>query len=179
MKSILITFAIGSSLLAGCSAKPVLPVAEPNPPVAAVQQDIDAHKDIPITWGGVILKIRNADDKSEIEIITKRITSSTRPIEGDQTLGRFIAKVDGFLDPAIYSKGREVSIYGTISGQESRKVDDYDYSYPILSVTEHHLWPERVEYNDRYYDNYWYGHHYRPHYYHHHQSRSIQNIKKH
>ena len=80
-----------SSTIYGCSSKPVLPVAEPNPPVAAVQQDITAHRDHPITWGGVILETNNTKNQSEVLIITKRLTSSTRPIESDQTLGRFIA----------------------------------------------------------------------------------------
>ncbi len=179
MKTVFIIVVLGSTVLGGCSAKPVLPVAAPNPPVAAVQQDIAAYKDTHITWGGVILETNNADNQSEIVIITKRITASTRPIEGDQTLGRFIAKVDGFLDPAIYSKGREMSVYGTISGQETRKVDDFDYRYPVVKVNEHYLWPVRVNYNnDGYYDNYWYGPYYRPYPYHY-QHRSIQSIQKH
>ncbi|VAW95658.1 hypothetical protein MNBD_GAMMA21-1510 [hydrothermal vent metagenome] len=168
MKIILSILGLGSTLLVGCSAKPVLPVAEPNPPVAAVQQDINAHKDIAITWGGVILETNNADEQSKVLIISKRLESSTRPIEGDQTLGRFIAIIDGFLDPAIYSKDREMSVYGTIIGQEIRKVDDYEYTYPVVQVSEHKLWEVRVEYyNNGYYDNYWYGPYYRPYPYHH------------
>jgi len=168
-----------SSTLVACSAKPVLPVAEPNPPVASVQQDVSAHQNMPITWGGIILETNNAEKQSEILIITKRLTSSTRPIEGDQTLGRFIARVDGFLDPAIYAQDREISIHGIIIGKDIRKVDSYDYTYPIVQVSQHHLWPVRVEYNDGYYDNYWYAPYYHPYPYYHHHPRSIQSIEKH
>lgn len=177
MKSVLIIVVVGSTL-AGCSAKPVLPVAEPNPPVAAVQENIEAYKNTPITWGGVILETNNGEEQSEVLIITKRLESSTRPIEGDQTLGRFIAKIDGFLDPAIYSKDREMSVHGVIIGQETRKVDDFEYTYPVVQVSEHQLWEVRVEYyNNGYYDNYMYA----PYYYqpYHHQHRSIQSIQKH
>ena len=177
MRSALIIISI-CSLLLSCSAKPVLPVAEPNPPVASVQQDVTAHQDHAVTWGGVILETNNAENQSEVLIISKRITTSTRPVESDQTLGRFIAKVDGFLDPAIYSEGREMSVHGTIIGKETRKVDNFEYLYPVVQVIQHHLWPVRVEYYDGYYDNYWYGPYYHhPYYYH--RPRSIQKIEKH
>jgi len=156
-----------SLLMLGCQSAPQLPVPQTNPPVAAVQSNPGAHKDQQVTWGGVILSTEAKDKVTEVTILAKRLSSSTRPIEGDVSLGRFIAKINGFIDPAVYAAGRELSVYGVMIGTENRKVGEYDYLYPMVNVTSYHLWPVPVKYDDDYYWDPWYGPWYYPYPYYH------------
>lgn len=167
--------AVSGLWLLGCQSKPVLPVSNPNITVSLVQsavQDEDAFIGKDITWGGLILETKNMKDRSELTIMSKKLKTSTRPIASDRSQGRFIARVNGFLDPALYAKGREISIHGTIKSREIRKVDDYNYTYPVVDVTAYHLWPEPVRYRDDY-DDFWYPPWYYPYPYHHYHRHLI------
>lgn len=160
-----------SVLLSGCTTKPKLPVPDSNPPVAAVQENVAAYKDKVVTWGGVILETNTRKDITEITILSKRLTQSTRPVEQDASLGRFIAQTKDFLDPAVYATNREITIHGRVSRKEKRKIGDYEYTYPIVTMDSLYLWPARLKEDpyllyDPWYDP-WYGPWYRPYPYHH------------
>ena len=166
--------------IAGCSTQPKLPVPEKNPPVAAVQENIAAYQNQLVTWGGVILDTHTKQNMTEIIILSKRLTDSTGPVEQDESLGRFIAQTRDFLDPALYAKNKEITVHGRILRQENRKVGEYEYSYPIVTVESLYLWPPRPDpayWYDPWYDP-WYGPWYRPYpyypYYHH--PRSIDSV---
>lgn len=163
--------------LVGCQAKPLLPVASPNPGVAAIQQDAATHLQKPVTWGGVILSTHPGKTQTDIVVLGKALTSSTRPVLSDTSQGRFIARLRGFQDPAIFKAGRELTIYGLISGTELKKVGDFDYLYPVVDVERQHLWPERIpaNYDDDGYDP-WYGPWYYPYPYLH-RHRIIKEVK--
>lgn len=165
-------------LMLGCQSKPKLPVPPNNPPVAAVQDKPDAYINKPVTWGGVILSTEAKESGTEIILLAKRLESSTRPIETDIALGRFIAIINGFVDPAVLAKGRELSVNGVIKGKESRKVGEFEYLYPIVNVNSYHLWPVRVRYYDDYYWDPWYGPWYYPYPYHYYRHpRVIKEVK--
>ncbi|MGD8785062.1 MAG: Slp family lipoprotein [Thioalkalispiraceae bacterium] len=172
---------IGGLFLTGCQSTPRLPVPANNPPVAAVQDQPDAYRNKQVTWGGVILATDAKEKGTEITILAKSLEKSTRPIESDASQGRFIAKIDGFLDPAVYAQNREISINGSITGTVTRKIGEYDYTYPTVSVSSHHLWAVRVRYDDDYWDPWWdpwYGPWYYPYpYYYYHHHREIQEVR--
>ena len=166
MKTKLSSLLVLTSLfMLGCQATPKLPVPKSNPPVAAVQEKADAYKDQHVTWGGVILSSEAKKKGTEIIILAKRLDRETRPIESDAPMGRFIANVKGFVDPAVYAPGRELSVSAIVTGTEKRKVGEYDYLYPVVRVERHYLWSVRVKYDDTdyYWRDPWYGpwyHHY-------------------
>ena len=166
-----------SLFMLGCQAAPKLPVPKPNPPVTAVQEKPGAYTSQRVTWGGVILATEAKQNGTEIIILAKRLDSVTRPIESDTTLGRFIANLKGFIDPAVYAPGRELSVSGAITGTENRKVGEYDYLYPVVSVDSHHLWRVQIKYDD---DDYWwdpwYGPWYHPYPYYHNHPRVILQV---
>jgi len=159
-------------------AKPKLPVPQNNPPVAAVQSKPEAYIKKPVTWGGVILSSEAKQSGTEIILLAKRLDSSTRPFETDTALGRFIAQIKGFVDPAVLAKGRELSVNGVITGAEKRKVGEFEYLYPVVIVNSYHLWPVRVKYYDDYYWDPWYGPWYYPYPYHYYRHpRVIKEVK--
>ena len=58
-------------------------------------------------------------------------------------LGRFIACRNGFYDPALFERNREVTFTGHIDGYEVRQVGGYDYRFPRVAADVVYLWPVR------------------------------------
>lgn len=113
-----------------------------------------------VVWGGVIIETTNVKEGTRIEVLQKPLDFEFRPKNKDITYGRFLALYDGYLDSAIYANGREITFGGEIIGQQTGSLDEIKYTYPVISVKEHHLWPER---NNRdyphYYPYHWYWWH--------------------
>ncbi len=111
-----------------------------------------------VRWGGVLVDTRNEKDRTCFEVLSRSLDSSMRPREEDNTAGRFIACTNGFHDPEVYAKGREVTITGRIQNVEVRKIEEFDYRYPVLEITDMVLWDERkdVVIYDRFYDPFYY-----------------------
>jgi outer membrane lipoprotein len=96
-----------------------------------------------VRWGGVILDSRNTDKGTCFEILSKNLDKYLRPELHDATLGRFIACKPGFHDPVVFTKGREITMIGRIQNIEVRKIDEFDYRYPMLEVDDLVLWQKR------------------------------------
>ena len=131
------------SLTAACSFAPA-PLAGEYAPVTAEQV---RDSDIPqqVRWGGVIIGTRPDNDETCIEILSKPLDTSLRPLNSDRSQGRFVACKPEFLDPEVFAQGREVSITGELIRLDERKVGDYDYQYPIVAMDVVYLWPERPD----------------------------------
>ena len=99
-------------------------------------------------WGGVIADVRNSEDYTIIEMVNFPLKSWGRPTVGDDSDGRFLALIDGFIDPAVYEQGRSLTILGTVQEVRTGKIDDYTYTYPVLEASGYYLWKKekpRVE----------------------------------
>jgi outer membrane lipoprotein len=111
-----------------------------------------------VRWGGVIIDAKNEQQRTCFEVLSRELDKYLRPKVEDITSGRFIACQDGFSDPEVFAKGREVTLVANITGIEERKIDEFNYRYPVLQVNDLVLWEERqdVMYYHDYYDPYWY-----------------------
>ena len=158
-----ILLAGGFSLLAACSFAPA-PLAGEFPPVTADQAG-SQHVGQAVRWGGVIIATRPDNAETCLEILSRPLDSSLRPINSDRSQGRFVACKPEFLDPEVFARGREVSITGELTRLDTRKVGEFDYRYPILETDVLYLWPERpdVVYREPAF-YYWPG--FNPHFYH-------------
>jgi len=117
-----------------------------------------------VRWGGVLIDTRNEADKTCFEVLSRDLDRYMRPEVSDTTAGRFIACTTGFYDPEVYSKGREVTVTGQIKELEERKIEEFDYRYPVLAVNDLVLWQKRknvlvynAPYSPFYYPYYWGG----------------------
>ncbi len=114
-------------------------------------------------WGGVILGSRNSGSETCFEILSRALDKYLRPEIEDMTAGRFIACKSGFHDPLVFSKGREITVTGSIQRTEVRKVDDFDYRYPVMEVDNLVLWQKRRNvvvyrgFNDPFYNPWYWG----------------------
>jgi outer membrane lipoprotein len=129
-----------------------------------VLQNPEAHKGKVVLWGGVITRAKNREEGTLIEVLQKPTNREGRPKDVDHSDGRFLALYDGFLDVAIYSKGREVTVVGEVRGKRILTLGEIDYAYPLILVKKIHLWPteskERLHpYPYPYWHYPWWWHH--------------------
>ena len=99
------------------------------------------HSGKMVIWGGVIIKAANQKRGTLLEVLHTSTDMQGRPIEVDRSEGRFLALYNGFLDVAVYAKGREVTIAGRIKGKQVSALGEIEYSYPLILIEEIHLWP--------------------------------------
>ncbi len=111
-----------------------------------------------VRWGGIIIDAKNEANRTCFEVLSRELDNYMRPKVEDVTSGRFIACKEGFFDPEVFAKGREVTLVANITGIEEHKIDEFNYRYPVLDVSDLVLWEERqdVIYYRDYYDPFWY-----------------------
>jgi outer membrane lipoprotein len=145
--------------LAGCAS--TLPQAIREAPPGAplldeVRADPPRFQGSPVRWGGVIASVSNRAEDTLIEVVSRPLERSGRPRETDASQGRFLARVAGFLDPAVYQAGRELTVSGRVTGLEARLVGGHEYPYVRVEVELYHLWPIREPAREPYYPPWWY-----------------------
>jgi outer membrane lipoprotein len=127
--------------------------------LAAAREMPEAHTGQRVRWGGRIASVENRAAETWVDIVARELDSNGRPRDTDQSLGRYIARVPGFLDPAVYSASRDVTVAGAIDGVIVRNIGEYAYRYVLVKADTIHLWEPRVVrrdvYRAPYYDPFW------------------------
>jgi outer membrane lipoprotein len=134
---------LGLTVISGCASvisRGVLQQVDPNVTFASVFKNPDAYRGKVVVWGGVIISASNLKEGTLIEVLEKPLGFQKRPSGGDETGGRFLALYDGYLDTAVFAKGREVTVAGVIQGGRTKRLDEIDYRYPLIAIKEIHLW---------------------------------------
>jgi outer membrane lipoprotein len=106
----------------------------------ALQQRPDVLKGRVVLLGGQIIATTVTADETWIEVLEKPLDYQQRPLDTDQSSGRFLVRFQGFLDPAIYASGRKFTVAGQVDGKVVRPLKEMNYTYPVLIAKEHHLW---------------------------------------
>jgi len=130
--------------------------AKKAPPFADILKTPERYTGTTVIWGGVIVETDNRQGGTYLIVINTNLDSGRQPMEKDVSEGRFIAFSKEFLDPAIYQKGREITVAGEITGSEELLIGEKQYRYPVVTVKEIHLWEESKTYYDPYFYDPWY-----------------------
>ena len=151
-------------LLVGCATPPIDAInqAPPgDPSLADVRTRIEEFVGKRVRWGGNIVAVENRARDTQIFIVARPLDDYGRPHATGESPGRFVARVEGFLDPAVYDRGRDITIAGVVDGKLTQPVGDYQYDYVVLKAEALRLWERRVErpyyYRDPIYDPFWPG----------------------
>ena len=124
--------------------------------LGVVLKNPDVYKGKTVLWSGVIISSVNLKEGTMIEVLQKPADMEGRPKDVDESEGRFLALNPSYLDVAIYSQGRKVTVGGEVQGKKIQRLGEIEYSYSLIRVKEIHLWP--VEKKDRVYYPYPYWH---------------------
>lgn len=130
------------ALLSACVSAPVALRGEFAELVPA-QSSAGTHVGERVRWGGEIIAVEPGEHSTCFEILARELDASARPKRGDTSAGRFIACRDGFYDPEVFVKGRELTVIGSLDGTRIGQVGQFDYTYPTLAADAIYLWPRR------------------------------------
>ena len=133
-------------LVTGCAASP-FPEAltrsvNRSLSLAQIRADPPAYRGARVILGGEILATAPKTGETEIEVLSRRLDSGDAPERSDSSPGRFLARMPGFLDPAVYARGRRVTVLGAVAGVEERPVGELPYVYPVIAAESIKLWPK-------------------------------------
>lgn len=98
-----------------------------------------------VRWGGTVIRTEPGSERTCIEVLARDLARNYRPVQSDQNHGRFLACKRGFQDPALFARGREITIAGRLEGFRDGTIGEYVYTYPVVDTDVVHLWPERSE----------------------------------
>jgi outer membrane lipoprotein len=159
-----------------------LPPAIKDAPVVDIgysqaKQNIASYKNAPVRWGGKIIDVENEQNFSLVQVLYYPLSYYGRPDDSEPNDGRFVIKSPEFLDPAIYTKNKEITVAGTLAGEIDRTVGKKIVRVPLIASKVTHLWPEVDRsnyygyggggggfggYGYPYYGPYYWGGYYRP-----------------
>jgi outer membrane lipoprotein len=159
------TFALLAFLLAvsGCAhviSPQLRQKAATDLPFSAILNNPEGHRGQLVILGGVIIDTVNEPGNiTTIKVLQTPLDGYGFPRDDEYTQGRFLVRVHRYLDKETYKKGRKITLAGEVIGQEVQPLGETQYTYPVISVKEIHLW-KRMDYYEGppypYLYDYWY-----------------------
>jgi outer membrane lipoprotein len=154
-----LTLAAAVAVLGGCATIPQ-PLQGNYATVSTASAQQGGAGGTPVRWGGEIIKTEPGPQQTCFFVLSRPLDSQARPRLGNsgENDGRFVACRDGFYDPEVFTRGRELTVTGTLHGTVTKKVGEYDYAYPRIEANVVYLWPKRqprAAYPPGYYDPFW------------------------
>lgn len=130
-------------LLGACASGPAFDTGGVDH--ALTPRDVSARPQLAtgkdVRWGGLILSTTNLQDRTRVEVLAYPLDARARPRSEVEPTGRFMLEQAGYLEPATYAEGRQVTVVGTVTGTRSGRVGESDYVYPLIDARQLHLWP--------------------------------------
>jgi len=136
-------------------------VALQDVPFGLIAREPEKFKGQTVILGGYILEAENTEGQTVLQVLQAPLDFSQRPVSRDSSEGRMSIYHNGYLDPEIYEKGREITVAGVVRADAARK---HKGPYLEIESREIYLWPEyedcyryhAYEYPYRYYHPYGY-----------------------
>lgn len=94
-----------------------------------------------VIMGGYVLKVDNTKAYTRLEVVQAPLGYNQKPKSKDLSQGRLIIKYAGFLDPEVYSRDRQITVGGNITGSTTTGPSDHPYPFLNLQAEKIHLWP--------------------------------------
>ncbi|MBI3898617.1 MAG: Slp family lipoprotein [Gammaproteobacteria bacterium] len=151
-------------LLSACTSPLPETLRQPGAAVALpeARQNTSAYIGQRVRWGGTIAAVENRPEETRLDIVAYPLDRFGRPRVTRESHGRFLVRVDRFLDPAIYTSGREVTVGGSIEQPMTKPIGEHPYKYVVIKADAVYLWEPRVDvrepsyYRDPFaYDPFW------------------------
>lgn len=98
-----------------------------------------------VKFDGLVLGIKQTSEQTELEILELPIDAHGAPTTDRlRSRGRFLAICETFLGAATVSAGTPVTVIGVVAGSTTRPLDEGEYHYPILVITDLVDWDEAI-----------------------------------
>jgi outer membrane lipoprotein len=135
------------SLFAGCASDIPAEIRnrpEPDPTVAEVRADPESHEGFFVRWGGEVVSAQNLASETRVKIVSRPLLGDGYPVADNHSDGRFIAVIEGFVDPVLLPEGHRITIHGRLSGSIAEPIGEYSYEFPLVQAGTWRLWEPRV-----------------------------------
>ena len=135
-----------AGLLEGCATSELpAPVLENTAKVAFPQlvQNPSVYEGQRIILGGEVIRAKLLADRTEIEVLALPLDSTDKPTwNRAASQGRLLAyQTKDFLDPAILPPGTRVTVVGEGKAAVRKRVDEAEYTYPVIESDYLQVWP--------------------------------------
>ncbi len=138
-----IIFTLVLSALTACSymSPTIKPPAEGDLSLKQVTANIDLYQGKPVRWGGKIIAVENTEQQSELMVVQFPLNRVARPVESDNSAGRFIIRSPNFLDPEVYKQDSFITALGQVVDQKKITVDQKQLILPVIQLIKEQRWP--------------------------------------
>ena len=118
-----LTLVTAIALLGGCATIPK-PLEGTYTDVSTASAAQGGASGTRVRWGGEIIKTEPGPQQTCFYLLSRPLDSQARPIlrNAGESQGRFVACREGFYDPEVFIRGRELTVTGTLHGIVSEKV---------------------------------------------------------
>lgn len=127
-------------------SRDIMERAKINPPLRAVQGNIEQYRDTLIVWGGTVVETVNTPEGSVMELVQIPVDRYGYIVDTDTSYGRYLAIFRGFLDPTIFKKGRHLTVAGRLAGSRTKLLGKMEYIYPLIDIREFYIWKKEELY---------------------------------
>ncbi len=136
--------------LGACATTPPSPEEQAlrdSPTVLDVQRSPESFLGRRVRWGGSVIGVENREDVTVVELLSRPLLPSTRPDTTARAQGRFLARIQGFVDPEELPRGKWLTLVGTLEGVEKKRLGDYLYVFPVMKVERKTMWRDAAFYD--------------------------------
>jgi len=152
-------YLVASLALSACThamTQELREAVQPDITFADIVNSPEDHAGEQFIIGGFIASGKVDEEGTFLEMVQSPTQNDGTVIDPDVSGGRFIAFFPGErLDPAIYERGRVMTLGGTLTGTITGKIAGKEYTYPVLEVAESQLWKDEPFFYTEH--MYWYG----------------------
>lgn len=142
--SFVLAIAVVAALMGGC-ATGISAQARSQVTYHGTFQQLSAdparHRDEVVLTGGKIIETNVEQAGGEIVVLQLQLDRSDRPLDDDRSAGRFLIRLDHFVDPALYPQGKLIAVVGRVRGAETKLIGQLPYRYPVVEPIEIKTWP--------------------------------------
>jgi len=135
-------------ILQGCATLPKefreIPVKK-DITLSQVLSSPEIYKNSQVLWGGKIVNCLNKEDITLLEIVQFSLDLEGKPKADTISEGRFLVETPQFLDCAIYTPGKLITVAGVFKDLRDGKIGEKSYKFPVLEGKAFHLWKEEVK----------------------------------
>ena len=97
-----------------------------------------------VLWGGRIVNCLNRENSTILEIVEFPLDLESKPQAETKSYGRFLVETKDFLDCAIYTPGKLITVAGTFKELRDGKIGERPYKFPVIEGKAFHLWKEEI-----------------------------------
>ncbi|MEJ2660660.1 MAG: Slp family lipoprotein [Desulfobacteraceae bacterium] len=108
---------------------------------AELQQAPADYRGAMVLLGGRVIETLTKAGATELVVLQLDLGSRDRPLDNDQSQGRFLVRSARFIDPAIFPPGTLITVVGRLRGSETRPIGEMPYTYPLIEPAEMKKWP--------------------------------------